>query len=132
MRSILPNIPVMYVLSTNSTAGAREAFEKLERAIKDLRGRKFYGTFHPKTRIYRACVAIKDVDNPKIYGLDTWVIPGGRYVKRKFKDWHARIDQIGPTVDEMHAENENRVDNSRPTVEYYRSEKELILYLPVR
>jgi hypothetical protein len=130
--AFLKHIPVMYVMSTNSVAGAREAFAKLEDALKDLRGRKFYGTYHPKTRIYRACVALRDVDDPKYYGLEAWVIPGGRYAKLKFGPWKDRVDEIGPAVDQMAEEHDGRVDESRPTIEFYRSEKELILYLPIK
>lgn len=65
-------------------------------------------------------------------GLDTGVIPGGLYVREKMKDWSSRIPEIGRTFMAMVERERHRVDNSRPSIEFYRSQDELILLLPVR
>lgn len=62
-------------------------------------------------------------------GLDVWVIPGGRYVRAKMKDWSRRIPEIGKTF--MALAEQYPADPSRPSIEYYRSQEELILHLPV-
>ena len=128
----LPNIPVMFVMASGGVAGAEEAFEKLKSAFKSLRGRKFYGAYQQKLNIYRACVAVRDVDNPKALGIDQWVIPCGKYMRRKIMNWKDHLSEIGTITNGMAEENEGRIDYSRPIVEYYHSEEELILYLPIK
>ena len=116
----------MYVEAIGGTDGAMEAMQELERRLRSLRGRKFYGTY--LNGQYRACVALKDGDDPATFGLKTWIIPGGEFARRKMKDYTEKIPEIGKTFQAM-AE-ESTPDASRPSIEYYRSHNELILYLP--
>ncbi len=110
--------------------GAREAFDKLEARLPSLRGRKFYGTYHAGE--YRACVARQPGDDPLVYGLDTWMIPGGLYVREKMKNWSSQLSEIGKTFVVMAERERHRADPERPSIEFYRSKDELILLLPVR
>lgn len=107
--------------------GAGQAFDKLESYLSSLRGRKFYGTFQAGE--YRACVALQPEDRPSELGLATWVIPGGRYARRKVKDWTEKVAQLGEMFDAL-AE-EYQADPERPSIEFYRSQSELHLLLPV-
>lgn len=127
MEVTLEDIQVMFVRAEGGSEGAKEAFDKLESRLPSLRGRKFYGTYHAGE--YRACVALRPEDDPSAMGLDVWVIPGGRYVRAKVKDWSRRIPEIGKTFTAL-AE-QYPADPSRPSIEYYRSQQELILHLPV-
>lgn len=61
----------------------------------------------------------------------TGVIPGGLYLREKMKNWMSRIDEIGKTFVAMAEREKPRVDRSRPSVEFYRSQDELILLLPI-
>ena len=45
-------------------------------------------------------------------------------------NWQARIPEIGKTFQIMSQEGER--DSSRPSIEFYRSEKELVLFLPMK
>ena len=126
----LPEVRVMYVESASGFAGAAEAFDRLEARFPSLRGRKFYGSWEPPAGPYRACVAIEPGDDPTALGLPTWTIPGGKYVRRKVADWEDRVPQIGATFGQMRAECDH--DASRPSIEFYRSQKELLLFLPVK
>ncbi|MBI1734164.1 MAG: hypothetical protein HYR51_03225 [Candidatus Rokubacteria bacterium] len=126
---VLAEIPVMYVESATGLAGAADAFDRLEARFASLRGRKFYGTFLPPDGPYRACVAIEPGDDAAALGLPTWTIPGGKYRRGKVLNWSANMAEIGKTFARL-AENAQR-DASRPGVEFYRSEKELVLFLPV-
>ena len=116
-------IDVWYVAADGGPAGAPAAFAELERRVGSLRGRKFFGTFHDGE--YRACVAIRDDDDAAL-GLPRGTIPGGRFAKRV---WKGGWDCIGATVDEM--AKEHRPDCARPTIEFYRREHEVVLFLPV-
>ena len=123
-------IPVMYVESTTGLAGAAEAFRQLEARLPGLRRRRFYGTFQPPDGPYRACVAIEPGDDPRAMGLAEWTIPGGEYGRAKLDDWEDHIPEIGRTFERMARECER--DPRRPSVEFYRSQKELVLLFPVK
>jgi hypothetical protein len=131
MEATLSEIPMMYIVAEGGPAGARDAFNKLEGKLPSLRGRKFYGTFQPATGEYRACVAVESGDDPQRMGLATGVIPGGLYIREKMKNWMSRTDEIGKTFIAMAERERHRVDKSRPSVEFYRSQDELILLLPI-
>ena len=127
MEIALDDIPVMYIKAEGGTAGARQAFHKLESGLPSLRGRRFYGTYQAGE--YRACVALLPNDHPESLGFDTWVIPGGNYFREKMTDWNQRIPEIGKRFDAM----AERIltDYSRPSIEFYRSQSEVHLLLPM-
>ena len=127
-RVTLDDIDVMCVVALGGPAGGPAAFAALEAPLGSLRGRRFYGTY--LTGEYRACVAIAPADDPHAFGLQTWRIPGGLYERRRMVDWPNHLDEIERTLDEMAADSEH--DTLRPSIEFYRSERELILLQPVR
>lgn len=124
----LSDIPVMFVSAEGGTKGAFEAFRRLEARLPSLHRRRFYGTFTGDE--YRACVALCPEDDPAELGLNVWAIPGGRYARRKMRDWSERTVEIGMAFRSMADEHE--FDRGRPSIEFYKSEKELILLLPVK
>ena len=124
----LEDIRVMCIVAIGGLEGIKDAWEKLEAPLPSLKGRKFYGTY--LNGEYRACVALRDDDNPASLGLDTWTIPGGTYGRRKIENWSEDTSEIAKTFAAMTAE--YPVDTMRPGIEFYRSQKELILYLPVK
>jgi hypothetical protein len=126
----LPDVLVMYVESTTGPAGAAKAFDTLEAPLASLRGRKFYGTFQPPAGPYRACVAIEPTDDAAALGFQTCTIPGGKYSQAKIPNWEQHLREIGMTFQRMREENEQ--DTSRPAIEFYRSQRELILFFPVK
>ena len=129
---MLSDIPVMFVFSENGVAGANKAFNLLESKLPSLKKRKFYGVIEgiPPNDTYRACVAIIEGDNPKVMGLDTWVIPGGKYEKRKIKNWEQNLEQIGKTFEAMMKE--VSIDHTRPAIEIYRSMEEMFALVPIK
>ena len=128
MEVMLDDIPVMYVLSPSGPEGAKQAFNALESRFKSLRGRRFYGTFYEGE--YRACVAIQPDDNPEGLRLETSTIPGGKYVREKLMNWTRRVPEIGKIFKQMGEE--YSCDPDRPSIEYYKSQFELHLLLPVK
>ena len=127
MEVLLEDIEVMYIVGENGLEGSEKAFNKLESHLSTLRGRTFYGTY--KSGEYRACVAIMPEDDPKSLGFNTCIMPGGRYIRRKMKDWLERIPEIEQTFIALAKQYSS--DPERPSIEFYRSQKELILFLPV-
>ena len=128
MTVTLDDFDVMCVVAQGGPSGAPAAFHALESPLKGVKGRKFYGTYLAGE--YRACVALQPDDDPAALGLATWRIPGGKFEKRKLMDWQSRLPEIGATFIAMAAEFD--ADESRPSVEFYRSTRELILFLPVK
>ncbi len=126
----LDDIQVMYLRAEGGPTGARAAFEKLEAKLPALRGRKFYGTY--QSGEYRACVALLPGDDARQLGMETWVIPGGLYVREKMTEWSSRLPEIGSTFVAMADREKARMDTTRPSIEFYRSQREVILFLPVK
>jgi len=127
---IIPDILVTYVAGEREkpiSEQAPSAFDKLERELKGLKGRHFYGAVVDGE--YRACVALRPEDDRKDLPHPTWTIPGGKYVRRKLADWDQHREMIGPSM--MRMRERRDFDPSRPCVEYYRSQRELLLMVPV-
>ena len=123
----LDPVKVMFLVSPSGPQGAGEAFDRLEARLPSLKGRKFYGTL--LNGEYRACVALEVQEPPAAMGLETWTIPGGAYARRKLEGWPERLPEIGQIFGELAAEYPR--DPTRPNVEFYRSEKELLLFMAV-
>ncbi len=132
MEVTLSPIPVLFVFSENGTAGASAAFDKLEAKLPNLKKRRFYGALEgsAETAVYRACVGIVDGDKPSEMNLKTWTIPGGKYAREKINNWHQNLKNIEATINKM--SKQYTVDPTRPTIEFYRSEIELFLLLPIK
>ena len=131
METTIKDIEVMFVESPNGPAGSGEAFNKLETRLASLKGRKFYATFHYSTGQYRACVAIEDPEEPAQLGFPKWSIPGGLYAQEKLKNWTEHADEIPDVFGKMSQAYSGRSDSSRPSIEFYKSQEELLLFLPI-
>lgn len=126
---MLDEIKVISIKSANGPMGAGAAFTKLESHLPTLKGRKFYGLVSDVGKTYLACVALTSEDKPEIWGLEVSSIRGGKYAKTKIKDWPKNLDQVLPAFEWL--SKEYKEDSSRPRIEFYRSQTELILLLPI-
>jgi len=118
-------VPVLFVRAEGGPAGSAAAFEDLEGRLPTLRGRKFLATCRGGE--YRACVKTREEDDPEAMGLETGVIPGGLYARRRLE---GGPENIAATFDAMAEEHPQ--DTSRPCIELYRRHDEVILFLPIR
>jgi len=121
-------IPVMYII-TKAPEGVQGAFDLLESKLSTRRHRRFYGVFFYSTKEYRACVRIEEGDVPETLGIPQWTIPGGKYKAQKLYDWQSKVSRFPEIFSEM--VKGERVDSTRPSIEYYRSMTECILYMPI-
>ena len=128
MEAVLDPIPVLCVI-TQAPEGVQQAFDLLESKLTTLRHRRFYGAFFYRTKEYRACVGTKEGEGPETLGLAEWTIPGGKYKSLKVYDWQSKVSRFPEIFDEM--TKGEKVDAERPSLEYYRSMTECILYLPI-
>jgi hypothetical protein len=128
----LAEIPVLRLKADLAGAGPSAAFAVLESKLPTLKGRKFYGTFRftPSGPEYHACVARVDTDDPATMGLETGVIAGGWYARRKLTDWKSKLPEFPKLFMEMGGRPD--VDPGRPSVEFYRSQTEVLLLMPIR
>lgn len=128
----LPEIKIMYVLSSQGVQGSKEAFDRLESKLPTLKGRKFYGLVFgaPPNDKYWAGVVLTDGDSPKELGFEIGVIPGGKYVQERVNNWHVSTRLIGETFQKLSKQYE--VDFSRPSVEFYRSMRDMLVRLPIK
>jgi len=127
----LPDIPVWSV-PTTGVKNSGKAFALLESKLSSLSGRKFYGLLYGDTEsgIYRTCVERGDYEMNDTKSLEPWSIPGGKYATEKIIDWGNSIEMIGKTFEQLTHMVE--IDKSRPQIEFYRSQKELIVMVPVK
>jgi hypothetical protein len=135
----LQDIPVMKVRANMKGKGPSEAFDLLESRLPTLRGRKFYGAFRMLSsgdEEYYACVERIENDDPDRMQLETGVIPGGKYARRKITGWEKIIREgmLPRIFEEFVKSNEPNVDHdeSRPSLEFYRSHEELFLFVPLK
>lgn len=125
----LANKKVMYVETNRIPDGISKTFEELESKLPSLKQRRFFGVmFRDK---YWAAVEIIAQDDPTSLGLELAEIPGGKYACTKLKKW----DQNSLSVDIPRIFKELtrgfNIDNTRPFIEFYRSQQELVLQAPI-
>lgn len=128
---VFPDTLVMYVPGDPDKTipeQAKQGFPCLESGISDLKGRKFFGVIQGKE--YRACVSIADVELESSLPYPTWTIPGGKYRRRKIIDWPSHTEEIGVAFAQLYDRLD--VDVSRPGIEYYRSQNELFIMVPIQ
>jgi hypothetical protein len=132
----IPEIQVMRVRANMKGKGPPEAFALLESRLPTLKGRMFYGTFRmtPEGGEYWACVARIEEDDPKSIQLETGTIPGGWYARKKVQKWEKVVQEgkLPAIFEELIRSNADNIDESRPSVEFYRSRDELLAMMPVK
>jgi hypothetical protein len=109
--------------------GASAAFGELERRIGSLRGRRFVGVFDEAKGTYWAGVVPVAGDDASRLGLEAVDVPAGDYAQRTLVGWKARPASIGEAFVAM--TKAHSFDASRPSVELYRRDDEVDLWLPV-
>ena len=126
----MDELDLMYIQATSFPEGVEEAWRKLESRLPTIKRRKFFGTSRlvGEKIEYRACVVPSDESEPSRLGLDTFTIPAGNYASKNLVDW-TKQTQIKTIFEELSSK--YTVDSSRPHIEFYRSQKELVLMVPI-
>lgn len=122
-------VPVMFKRAADEQSGISRAVSEVEAAV-GLRGRKYYGAFDIGGDEYRVCVQLRDGDDPAALGLETGVLPGGRYARVRLEGKPPGLYAvIAPSFERLSARPDR--DVSRPGIEYYRRHGVIDLLLPV-
>lgn len=111
--------------------GIKGAWERLEAPLASLKGRKFYGlTFTEGDEVvYYAGLEPIDDDEIATLGFPLLTVKGGQYARSKLHNWTEHADKISEIIRAMLQQ--FGTDPIRPTIEYYRSQTELHLLVPV-
>jgi hypothetical protein len=130
----LRDLPVLRVRADMKGRGPAEAFARLEAKLPTLKGRRFYGVIyldaHDELQTYFACVDRQPTDDPSALEVEDGIIPGGLYARCKFPEWQKNLGQLKGAFDEL--ARRHQLDGARPSLEFYRSQQELWLMVPVR
>ena len=130
----IEGIMVARVRSEGGPAEAKKAFDVLESRMHGLKGRKMYGVFYPRKNEYFACVKL-DNQFPDDMGFERSTISGGEYAYKKIENWSSKTQEIASIFKQLEKnvlENRIEIDLNRPSIEFYRSFRELICMLPVK
>src|SRR5438128_7904018 len=120
----------MFVRAVDEPDAIRLAWERLEARIGALRGRKFLGAFDVATAEYRACVQIRDQDDPAAFGLQSATLPGGTYLRTRLPgEPPAVYEQSGSSFAALAEAGIPK--ETRPSIEFYRRRDEVDRLLPV-
>jgi hypothetical protein len=123
-------VHVMFLRTADTQSAIERGWRRLESMVA-LRGRKFYGAFHPMPAEYWVCAELHDGDDPPASGLEVGVLPGGRYLRARIQGEPPGVyRRIKPTFDALMRAAEP--DGSRPSLEFYRRRDEVECLLPVR
>lgn len=126
-----PDIELVVCRANEFPAGIKDSWERLESNLASLKGRKFYGLtfFEDGQLVYYAGLQPMDATEVTALGFPTMKLKGGKYARVKLMDWNQHADEIGPIFDELMEE--YKKDPDGPTVEFYRSQSELHLMIPI-
>jgi len=119
------------VAAEGGPAGGPAAFHRLEQALVTLKGRRFYGVATPLKEgvAYHAAAEAADAHEASRLNLEPLKVQAGEWLQHKMFDWKGVAHTIGDTIDRIAST--HTIDHGRPTLEFYRSERELRLLIPV-
>ena len=124
------DVLVMFTRSTDAQPAITRAWAELEEAVGSLRGRKFYGAFDPISHEYRACVEVREGDDPFRLGLELGALAGGRFARvRLTGEPPAVYALIAPMMERLAQRPDS--DPDRPSIEFYRRRDDIDLLQPV-
>ena len=126
------DVKLICVKSPDGPVSASKSFDNLERKLPSLKGRKFYGMskLEGDNLTYFACVKVQGEEDTSEVGFQEIVLPKGEYEREVIIDWEEHTDQISEQFEKI--ESKNIVDPQRFFVEFYKSQKELILMVPIK
>lgn len=127
----LPELHLVVSQAAEFPADLKGCWERLESKLPSLRGRKFYGLMFYKegTPLYYAALETKDPQEIATLGFPTMTLKSGKYARVKLMDWPEHTDQIPEIFTELRSR--YKKDGSKPDIEFYRSQTELYLLMPL-
>ena len=127
----VPDLKLMVVRAEEFPGGLKPAWDRLESKLASLKGRKFYGVsrYEGAQMVYFAGVMPLSDEEVKAVGLPAMTVKGGKYARAKLMDWSKHTDEIPRIFDEL--VRDFAMAPNGWMVEYYRSQSELHLLMPL-
>jgi hypothetical protein len=127
----LPDIRLMVIRVDEFPGGIKAAWDRLESKLSSLKGRKFYAAsrYEGPQMAYFVGVVPASEEEITALGLPTMMIKGGKYARAKLLDWPDHTDKIGQIFSEL--TRDFPMDTNGWALEYYRSQSELHLLIPL-
>jgi hypothetical protein len=127
----LQDLKLMVVRANEFPSGLKTAWDRLESGLSSLKGRKFYGVsrYEGSQMVYFAGVVPVSDEEVKALGIPTMTVKGGKYARAKLLDWPNHTDKIKQIFSEL--ARDFPMDPDGWTLEYYRSQSELHLLVPL-
>jgi hypothetical protein len=109
----------------------KAAWQTLESKLSTLKGRKFYGLSYSNASgsAYFAAVQPLDAEEGVALGFPSLLLKGGKHARVKLMDWPEHTEEIPAIFDQL--ERAVSRDPTRPSLEFYRSQSELHLLVPL-
>jgi len=127
----LPDVNLAVSRADKFPEGIMAAWETLESKLSSLKGRRFYGLTVCEASELAYFAGVETVDDEEIarLGLPAMVIKGGKYARVRLHDWRDNTDEIAEIFGQLMQDHE--MDPNGVSVEFYRSESELDLLIPL-
>lgn len=126
------DISVFGILVENFPNGVGDAFGAMMQQIADGKSRAYYGisSMDAEGRVkYYAAAEEKLPDEAALYGYEKYTIEQGEYLTVTVQNWRTKTDCIKDVFHELMQD--KRVDHTKPCVEWYKSDDEMICMLKV-
>jgi predicted transcriptional regulator YdeE len=124
----LPNVLKVFGFRVNSfPEGIAEAFESLIKMVPDGFERPYYGIGYMDKDgqiIYKAAALEKYEAEAEKYKCERYTIEKGEYLTVTVHDWHKKTSSIKNVFHEIMLD--SRVDKTKPCVEWYKNDDEMI------
>jgi len=127
----LPDFRLVVSRADEFPSGIKACWDKLESKLSSLKGRKFYGVAlreGSELIYYAGLEPVSDAEVASL-GFPTMMIKGGKYARAKLFDYSNHTDRIGEIFGELIRD--LGMDPHKPMIEYYRSQSELHLLVPL-
>ena len=107
--------------------GIGEAFDKLIKMLPGGFDRSYYGISYMAndgTMIYIAAAFEKEAGEAEKYNCERYTIEKGEYLAITVNEWRSKTDCIKDIFHEIIKD--SRIDKTRPAIEWYKDEREMI------
>jgi hypothetical protein len=117
---------------SNCPEGIGEAFNDLVDRVGGGFRRQYYGISQMKDGccIYRAAAEATFEGEGRQFGLEEFEIEKGEYLAVIIRDWRKKTESIKDVYHEM--VRDNRVDCTKPFIEWYKDDDEMICMAPLQ
>lgn len=112
-------ISVLYKETKETPAGIQALFDDLCASVDNLENRRFFGASTGPTGIYRACVEKLTDDDPAVFGLTEWELPGGLFAVERVEDWPSDTGKIAAAFQRVLTAYDGRISDWGWGIEEY-------------